>query len=540
MFTLNPLSYLEQCIHEFFERKQSRRRKFTRLMGAVLAVETLEDRVVPNAAPVAVADSYDFHQGQALNVSAAGVLANDTDADDDSLNAVLDTDVSHGSLTLNSDGSFTYFPGTEVATTDSFIYYANDGTVNSDDPVTVTLTLVNAAPVASNQNYTIHQGRILDVPMELGMLVGATDADDDSLEVIVDEEPTYGSFDYSSDGSFTYTAGTEQSESDSFTFHVRDGAANSSTMTVSLTFDNTAPVLPSSLSYTVLPTGSLALNNNLLANATDDDEDGYMLSFEIDASPTHGTITSGVYTPNSSSWTGSDSFTYHVSDGVADSNIVTVNITIANSAIIANPVLAQTYTDEEVVITQSVVLANTMSQTTTPWIISYNDYTPASHGTVTQDGNGDFHYVPDDGYTGADSFSYTIYDGTNSVTSTIDVSVQQTRSATFNFAQLANVTGTDSRHLSIHFRARDPELPVFNFEPSRFTAQADLPNVICTAFCSTLTAAGWHFERSGNVVTVTYHQDDLGNRSWIRTDNIPIHGYGTLTDSMLPTVVIHD
>ncbi len=37
-----------------------------------------------------------------------GVLANDTDENDDVLTAVLDADVSNGTLSLSSDGSFTY------------------------------------------------------------------------------------------------------------------------------------------------------------------------------------------------------------------------------------------------------------------------------------------------------------------------------------------------------------------------------------------------------------------------------------------------
>ena len=45
-----------------------------------------------------------------LLVVAAGVLANDTDADGDSLTAVLVGGPSHGTLSLGTDGSFTYTP----------------------------------------------------------------------------------------------------------------------------------------------------------------------------------------------------------------------------------------------------------------------------------------------------------------------------------------------------------------------------------------------------------------------------------------------
>ena len=80
-----------------------------------------------NSAPVAVADVYTTTQDMPLTVTAPGVLDNDSDGDGDSLTAVLDADVSHGSLTLNADGSFTYTPAASFSGSDSFTYHAFDG-----------------------------------------------------------------------------------------------------------------------------------------------------------------------------------------------------------------------------------------------------------------------------------------------------------------------------------------------------------------------------------------------------------------------------
>ena len=63
-----------------------------------------------NTAPVAVADSYSTPQNTALVQAAPGVLTNDTDADSNPLTAVLDANVTHGALTLNANGGFTYTP----------------------------------------------------------------------------------------------------------------------------------------------------------------------------------------------------------------------------------------------------------------------------------------------------------------------------------------------------------------------------------------------------------------------------------------------
>jgi len=75
-----------------------------------------------NDAPVAVNDSYTTAEDTTLNVAAPGVLANDTDVDGGTLSAVLVSQPTHGSLTLNSNGSFTYVPAANYNGTDSFTY----------------------------------------------------------------------------------------------------------------------------------------------------------------------------------------------------------------------------------------------------------------------------------------------------------------------------------------------------------------------------------------------------------------------------------
>src|SRR5436190_7373348 len=59
-------------------------------------------------------DSYTTPEDTQLTVSAPGVLANDSDVDGDALSAVLATGPSHGTLTLNSDGSLVYMPALDL------------------------------------------------------------------------------------------------------------------------------------------------------------------------------------------------------------------------------------------------------------------------------------------------------------------------------------------------------------------------------------------------------------------------------------------
>jgi VCBS repeat-containing protein len=80
------------------------------------------------------------------------VLENDNDPDGDSLSAVLQSGPTDGSLILNSNGSFNYTPNTNFSGTDSFTYFANDGTANSNLAATVTITVgaVNDLHVATD------------------------------------------------------------------------------------------------------------------------------------------------------------------------------------------------------------------------------------------------------------------------------------------------------------------------------------------------------------------------------------------------------
>jgi VCBS repeat-containing protein len=116
--------------------------------------------VVPtvNHAPVATTDSYGAVKNTTLTVSAAnGVLSNDTDADANTLKAVLVSGPSIGKLTLNADGSFVYKPSTNFTGSVTFKYKANDGSLDS---ATTTVT-IKVAKVAAAQ--TVGHGNVPDL-----------------------------------------------------------------------------------------------------------------------------------------------------------------------------------------------------------------------------------------------------------------------------------------------------------------------------------------------------------------------------------------
>jgi hypothetical protein len=83
-------------------RRSTRRAPWWRELQHVFALEPLEARLC--LTPVANNDSYCGNSSGTTNIPASvGVLANDTGT---SLSAILVSGPSHGSVTLNGDGSF--------------------------------------------------------------------------------------------------------------------------------------------------------------------------------------------------------------------------------------------------------------------------------------------------------------------------------------------------------------------------------------------------------------------------------------------------
>ena len=96
--------------------------------AGLTATGTVTITVTPvNDPPTANPDTYtlDLTTGRTLTVRAPGVILNDVDVDGDRLTAVRDTSPANGTLTFNSDGSFTYV-SRGIRGPDQFTYHAVD------------------------------------------------------------------------------------------------------------------------------------------------------------------------------------------------------------------------------------------------------------------------------------------------------------------------------------------------------------------------------------------------------------------------------
>ena len=298
-----------------------------------------------NDVPVAVDDEYGVPGDTTLVVEAPRVLENDSDADGNTLSSVLVSTTSHGSLTLNLDGSFTYTPVASYDGSDSFMYKDNDGTADSNTvTVNISVHAVNHPPVAVDDDYSTSQDTGLEIPAWLGVLTNDTDQDGDYLIAVLVSNASHGTAALNSDGVFTYVPDAGFTGTDSFTYKASDGLADSNVATVTITV-NAINHTPAAADDAYSTDQNVVLNVSapgVLGN--DSDVDGDPLTASLVSDVSHGTLVlnadgSFAYTP-AADFTGADSFTYKANDGAADSDLVTVNITVnagaVNNALVAS------------------------------------------------------------------------------------------------------------------------------------------------------------------------------------------------------------
>ena len=145
--------------------------------GTDAAGVTFNDTIDPNTtlvggslkvSPLAFADSFNATKDIPLSISAPGLLANDTGTPSPTAVPIAGGSTSQGgSITLQSDGSFSYTPASGFTGTDTFTYTVTNG-LSPDDTATVTInvdqgpTVTSTSPapgainIATNSNITIN------------------------------------------------------------------------------------------------------------------------------------------------------------------------------------------------------------------------------------------------------------------------------------------------------------------------------------------------------------------------------------------------
>ncbi|WP_057760383.1 tandem-95 repeat protein [Psychrobacter sp. P11G3] len=348
------------------------------------------------------------------DTSTEGQLEAATDVDGDDLTYALDSDASNGTAVVNADGSYSYTPNANFNGKDSFTYTISDskgGVITQT--ATVSVAAVNDTPVSANTTIAATEDTVAT-----GQLAKATDVDGDALTYTIGTAAKNGTATVSTDGSYTYTPNANFNGKDSFTYTLTDGTETiTKTANITVASVNDIPVSKDSI---VTATEDTVVNGKLEA-ATD--ADGDALSYAIATNAVNGKVVidkdgSYSYTPNAN-FNGKDSFTYTINDGKGGviTQTATVNVAAVNDA----PVSANT----TIAATEDTVAKGLLAKATDVDgdALTYTLASGTANGKVTIGKDGSYTYTPNANFNGKDSFTYTVTDGTETITKTANITV---------------------------------------------------------------------------------------------------------------------
>jgi hypothetical protein len=268
--------------------------------------------------PTAVADSYSTNEDTTLTVAASsGVLANDVDPEGETKTAELVSGVSaaQGTLTFNSNGSFTFVPAANYYGTATFTYRTSPGAVEVNSrtaTVSITVNSVNDAPTLTSISTIAGPNEDTAFTLSYATLAAAAneaDVDSSTLSFRV-EAVSSGTL---TKGGAAVTAGTTLLSTGeqwvwtpasnangtlaAFTVKAYDGSLASSTaiqVNVNVNAVNDAPTLTSvsTLTSATEDTAFTIPYATLAAAANEADVDSSTLSFRVEA-VSSGTLTKG-------------------------------------------------------------------------------------------------------------------------------------------------------------------------------------------------------------------------------------------------------
>jgi VCBS repeat-containing protein len=268
------------------------------------------------------------------------VLANDRDADQETLTATLARGPQHGQLTLERDGSFRYVPAAGFSGRDTFSYFAGDEVAQSG-LATVTIHVGNPPPVANPDTYQIREDALLDLGPDAGVLANDTDNDRSSLRAVLVDEPSHGTLNLAPDGALVYQPHENFFGEDKFTYRADDGESlsNVATVTIRVVSVNDPPIARPDQAAVRQGQSINFGATGLLVNDSDPEGDRFEI-FAVNATPeTHGTVSFNnqmvAYTPDPG-FSGNASFTYSVRDTNGGEAVGTVHVRVEQIPIEGN------------------------------------------------------------------------------------------------------------------------------------------------------------------------------------------------------------
>jgi gliding motility-associated-like protein len=359
------------------------------------------------------------------------------------------TNPTNGAVVVTALGTYTYTPNLNFNGDDSFTIIVSDGKDGSaTTTVSVKVTPVNDFPEfndKTNPNFNpLNKTYSITTPEDTPKsdFVKATDIDADELTYTKLTNPTNGSVNVKTDGTYTYTPNLNYNGADSFTIQVNDGKGGTAITTVNITVtpvndnpeysDETNPNFNiTTKNYSITTPEDTSISGSVKAI----DSDGDAITFTKGTNPLKGVVLVNVdgtytYTPNLN-YNGNDSFTILANDGKGGTATTTVSVIVTpvnDNPIFTditnpnfNPTTKNYYFKTPVNIS---IIASIKANDIDGDPLSYSKATNPTKGNVTVNTSGVFTYAPNANYTGNDSFTVTVSDGNGgTVNSIVDIYV---------------------------------------------------------------------------------------------------------------------
>lgn len=329
------------------------------------------------------------------------------------------TPPTHGTVVISGTNA-TYTPAPGYSGSDSFGYTATNASGSSS--AVVYLTIQALAPVAGAKSATVPFNTA--TPIDLATVISGA-----SPSLSISTGPSHGTVTVSGT-TVTYTPSAGYVGTDSFDYVASNAGGASAPATVSLTINPGAPVAGAKSATVVFDTATAIDLASVISG-------GAASSLSVSTQPSHGTVavsgTTVTYTP-ASGYSGADSFAYTATNAGGTSAAATVSLTVNPQVPVANPV-ATTVTAGT---GSSFNIALDISGGTPTSVVVVS---PPAHGTVTIVSAVSAApssllkavalapaytatYVPNAGYFGTDSFTYTATNaGGTSAPATVRVQV---------------------------------------------------------------------------------------------------------------------
>ena len=294
---------------------------------------------VANTLPTAGDDANSTDEDTSVSGS---VIANDGDVDGDDLSYSLLTSSVDGTVSIDSDGNYTYTPNSNFFGIDSFEYTVTDADgATTTATVEITVASVNDEPIVGTA--IEDQSNFDSEEVSLDVAGNFSDVEDANLTFSAAGLPPGLSI----DGNGLINGTLDSSASANGPYAITVTASDSDGGSVSDTFTWTvANTLPTAGDDSNATDEDTAVSGSVIAN--DADVDGDDLTYSLNSVASNGTATidadgNYTYTPDGNFF-GSDSFEYTVTD--ADGAATTATVTITVGSVNDEPVVGTAIDDQ--------------------------------------------------------------------------------------------------------------------------------------------------------------------------------------------------